>query len=173
MFANVWRALCAKVSNLWSNFCFWVRGLFNLSNAINVTVFGSLVLGFTPGTAASEASNVPAYVCLETNSTAVREEIVEIIQDSNAHLVSCDHSYDFRIVTNKSEMRHGTFVTEVRISFDVYDVHGSNVTWEPTLTSGPYYRDEDEARRIHNVSLQIQRLIRQNRQTYLSSVNGL
>ncbi len=126
----------------------------------------------TPHAWAGENTS-PAYVCLETNSTAVREEIVEIIQDSNAHLVSCDHSYDFRIVTNKSEMRHGTFVTEVRISFDVYDVHGSNVTWEPTLTSGPYYRDEDEARRIHNVSLQIQRLIRQNRQTYLSSVNGL
>lgn len=121
----------------------------------------------------TEVSVPAAYVCLESNSLAVREEMAQIIQSSNAHQVSCGHSYDFRIVANKNEARHGTSMTEVWVSFDVYDAYGNNVTWVPSMSSGPYHRDRNEARRIHNVGQQIQMVIRENRRTYLESINNL
>tara|TARA_B100000508_G_scaffold60333_1_gene47154 strand:- start:192175 stop:192645 length:471 start_codon:yes stop_codon:yes gene_type:complete len=114
-----------------------------------------------------------AYVCLETNSTAAREEMAAIIQDSDAYLVSCGDWHDFRIVVRKQEYRHEGNRTEVEIHFDVYDFHGNNITWFQTMSSGPYDRHEDASRRIHNVTTQIQHLVRQNREGYLEVINSL
>lgn len=143
--------------------------------AIAVTVAFLFVM-FSPKVAphawAGENTS-PAYVCLETNSAAAQEEMARIIQGSDARLVNCDDPYDYRIVVQKEEARHGASATEVWISFNVYDIRENNITHLPSMSSGPYYRHESEAIRNYNVVLQIQRVIRENRETYLGSINSL
>tara|TARA_B100000745_G_scaffold300054_1_gene252558 strand:+ start:9217 stop:9693 length:477 start_codon:yes stop_codon:yes gene_type:complete len=143
--------------------------------AIAVTAVFAFVV-FSPKVAPhswADGNASQAYVCLETNSTAAREEMAGIIQDSDAHLVSCGDWHDFRIVVRKQEYRHEGNRTEVEIHFNVYDFHGNNLTWFPTMSSGPYNRDADAGRRIHNVTTQIQHLVRQNREGYLEVINSL
>jgi len=158
------------------NFQFKRLTLKNFLMAILATgVFLTIIFSpkLAPHAWGGEVSSEPAYVCLETNSAAIREEMARILQDSEAYLVSCGDWHDFRVVANKQEYRHGDSMTEVEISFDVYNTRGNNVTWLPSMSSGPYYREEAAGRRIYNVSLQIQSVIRQNRTSYLELINSL
>jgi len=114
-----------------------------------------------------------AYVCIETNSDAVRQDMERLVAASGQQLVSCGDWHHYRVSVMKAEDRPEHGMTRVEVSFDVYTLMGENVTWYPTMSSGPYPRVENQDQRIDNAVEQIHRIIDQNKEGYLEILQSL
>jgi len=114
-----------------------------------------------------------ARICIETNSDAVRFDMLQFVRVSGHGAWNCDSQYDYRIVVMKAEDRPGPDLTRVNISFDVYDARGEIVTWYPTMSSGPYPRATDQNIRINNAVVEIRRIIYENQRGYLEILRSL